>query len=342
MPKQGDMSPPVSVVMPVRNEGDFIRRSLGAVLAQDYARDCLEVLVVDGMSDDETRAIVTEIAASDARVRMLDNPARIVPTAMNIGIAAARGEIIVRVDGHTLPEPDYVTRCVYHLQQTGADNVGGPMQPAGLTPMGEAIAAATSAPFGIPTRFHHSRTPGYVDTVYMGAWPRAVFERVGGFDETLIRNQDYELNYRIRQHGGRIYYAPDIRATYYGRQTLRALARQYFQYGVWKVHVIVRHPASTRPRHLVAPAFVMALAAGAALTPFTRRGWWLLAAVAGSYALANLVASTQLAMQRGWRLLLRVPAVFATIHVAWGAGFWRGVLQQARGLASRCGAGRPS
>ncbi len=325
--------PFVTVVMPIRNEADFIGRSLGAVLAQDYPRDRLEVLVVDGMSSDDTRQVVAEVAAADGRVRLLDNPARVVPTAMNIGIAAAHGEVIVRVDGHTAIAPDYVARCVHHLQQTGADNVGGPMQPAGLTPMGEAIAAATSSPFGIPTRFHHSNRPGYVDTVYMGAWPRAALARVGGFDEALIRNQDYELNYRIRRSGGRIYFAPDIRSTYYGRQTLPTLARQYFQYGVWKARVIARHPASIRPRHLVAPAFVAALAGGAALGPLSRWGGRLFAFAAGSYALANLAASTWLAVRRGWRLLPRLPLAFATLHLTWGAGFWWGVVQLARGVA---------
>lgn len=341
----GSMWPLVSVIMPLRNEADMIRRSLGAVLAQDYPGEQLEVLVVDGMSDDDTRAIVGEMAAADGRVRLLDNPARIVPTAMNIGIAAARGEVIVRVDGHTLIAPDYVARCVHHLRETGADNVGGAMQPAGLTPVGRAIAAATRSPFGIPTRFHHSARPGFVDTVYMGAWPRATLVRVGGFDESLVRNQDYELNYRIRRSGGRIYFAPDIRSTYYGRQTLTALARQYFQYGAWKARVIAQHPLSTRPRHLVAPAFVAAVAVGAALAPVSRWARALLALAAGSYALANGAVSLRLAARRGRDLLPWLPVAFATVHVSWGAGFWWGVAQLARralaGIGGCCRAGAP-
>jgi cellulose synthase/poly-beta-1,6-N-acetylglucosamine synthase-like glycosyltransferase len=208
---------------------------------------------------------VQSSSAGDPRVRILSNPGRIQARAMNAALDTARGDVIIRVDGHTIVAPDYISRCVYHLQATGAENVGGPQRAAGTTPMGRAIAAAYRSTFSVPSRFTVSQHPEYVDTVYMGAWPHRVFERVGRFDGTLAVNEDYEFNYRIRQVGGRIYLSPDIRSEYYGRQTFGALWQQFFRYGGWKFKVLVKHPASARPRHFVAPAFVVALSGGALL-----------------------------------------------------------------------------
>ncbi len=325
-----DDAPFVSVILPIRNEERHIRTCLRAVLAQDYPADRMEILVVDGLSTDGTREIVTAVAEEDPRVRLLDNPRRIVSTALNIGLRHARGDVIIRVDGHTVLEPDYVSQCVRHLAETGADNVGGPMRSVGTTYVGRAIAMATSHPFGVgDSRFHYSQVPQYVDTVYLGAYRREVFDRVGGFNEDLVRNQDYEFNYRLRQAGGRIFFTPAIRSRYYGRQTLRALAGQYFQYGGWKAQVVRRDPASTRPRHLVAPAFVLTLVAGIALAV---AGWgrWLfslpLAALLLAYGSASLVSSLSVAQRHGWHHLPVLPLVFATLHVSWGLGFWWGLL----------------
>ncbi|MBN1284416.1 MAG: glycosyltransferase family 2 protein [Anaerolineae bacterium] len=319
--------PTVSVILPVRNEAAFIRRCLEAVLTQDYPH-LIEVLVVDGMSNDDTCAIVSEVAQTDRRVRRLDNPARIIPAAMNTGIAAARGDVIVRVDGHTIIAPDYVRQCINALQTTGAHNVGGLMRPVGVTPTGKAIALATRSPFGVPAKFHHSTEPAFVDTVYLGAWPRHVLEEVGGYNPELLVNEDYELNIRIRQTGGRIYLSPNIRSEYYCRQSIPALARQYFKYGVGKVLVVLEHPASTRPRHLVAPAFVAALAIGAALAPVHKLGRGLFGLAAGSYALVNLAVSLRLAARHDLGMFFRLPAVFAALHIAWGTGFWAGVFRK--------------
>lgn len=327
--------PLVSVVMPVYNEAAFISRSLGAVLAQDYPGDCLEVLVVDGGSTDDTRALVQAAARQDARVRLLDNPRRLQASAMNAGLHAAHGAILARVDGHTLIAPDYVRRCVEHLHATGAFNVGGPQRFVGTTPWGRAIAAAYRSPFSVPSRFTVSDRAEFVDTVYMGAWPRAVLERLGGFDESLAVNEDYELNVRIRQAGGRIYLAPDIRSEYYGRQTPGALGRQFFRYGGWKFKVLRKHPASAQPRHLIAPAFVAAAVGGAALAPVDHRIARLWGVVLASYATALGAASVRQAARDEWRLLPRLPVVFACIHVAWGSGFWAEALRTARACAVR-------
>ena len=314
--------------MPVYNEAAFIERSLGAVLAQDYPAERLDVLVVDGGSTDATTALVSTIAASDPRVRLLDNPGRIQARAMNVALDHARGVVIARVDGHTIIAPDYVRRCVECLSATGAQNVGGPQRFEATTPLGRAIAAAYRSPFSVPSRFTVSQQAEFVDTVYMGAWPRDVFDRAGRFDETLAVNEDYELNYRIRRAGGRIYLSPDIRSRYFGRQTVDALWRQFFRYGAWKCRVLAQHPRSAKLRHFVAPVFVAALVGGGALGVFSRPARRLWALAVGLYALANGLASLREAARDQWALLVRLPLVFASMHVAWGSGFWVAALRR--------------
>jgi glycosyltransferase involved in cell wall biosynthesis len=358
-----DVKPFVSVILPVRNEAAWIARSLGAVLAQDYPADRMEILLVDGGSEDDTLGTVRSLSGAE-RVRILANPRRNQAAAMNIGIGAARGDIIVRVDGHTVIAPDYIGACVATLAATGAANVGGRMDPVmdsvtdpaldarGLAPATEwaqAIALATTSAFAAPAAFHTSRTARFTDTVYMGAWPRAVFERVGLFDEALPPNEDYELNYRIRRSGGTIYLSPAIRSTYFARQTLGALARQYFLYGRGKARMLARHPAAVRPRQFVAPAFVAALALGplVAWRSSAMRFLWLL--MVGTYAALNLgvsgrrtrcLSAASAKGQRGWEvrwLRWRLPVVFLTLHLTWGAGFWVGLLGLLRPHAGATG-----
>jgi succinoglycan biosynthesis protein ExoA len=313
--------PFVSVIMPVQNEAEMIRQALGSVLAQDYPADRLEVLVVDGQSTDQTVALARFAAGSDTRVKLLSNRGRIQSCGMNIGVSTARGDVIVRVDGHTIIAPDYVSRCVHHLLETGAECVGGPLRYTGVTPTGKAIESAYRSPFCVPSRYRISRHAEYADTVYLGAWPRRVFEKIGGFNEALAVNEDYEFSYRIRKAGGRIYLTPDIYAEYYGRQSSGALWRQFFRYGRWKLRMLAKFPASVRPRQIIAPAFVAALIGGALLAPFNR--WiarlWGLTLI--SYGVTNLAASIRQAAQDGWPLLPRLPAVFACIHLSWGSGF---------------------
>jgi succinoglycan biosynthesis protein ExoA len=320
--------PLVTILMPIRNEADFIEQSLGAVLAQDYPADCLEVLVVDGRSDDGTREMVAGMLEGRPNARLLDNPQRIVPTALNISLAEARGEVIIRVDGHTVIAPDYVRRCADALADTVAECVGGPMHAVGNTPFGKAVALATSHPFGVGgAQFHYATEPGEVDTVYMGAWPRRAFEQAGTFDEEMVRNQDDEFNYRLRAAGGRIWLDPRIRSTYYARATLRSLWRQYFQYGTWKVRVFQKVPGSAQCRHWVPPLFVLAVVGGLPLAlgvPFLRP---LYLGGLALYALANLSVSLQIAAREGWRHLFRLPLTFAALHLAYGLGYWTGLLR---------------
>lgn len=324
-----DTLPFVSVIMPIRNEAAFIARSLGAVLAQDYPSDRLEVLVADGMSTDATREIITQATAGQALpVTVVDNPGQIVPTGFNRALAQAQGEIIVRVDGHTIIAPDYVRECVAALARSGADNVGGRMNAVAQSDFGAAVALATSSPFGVGgARFHYSDAEEWVDTVYMGAWPRVVFERIGGFDEEMVRNQDDEFNYRLQAAGGKILLSNRIQSRYYNRTTLRSLWRQYYQYGLYKVRVLQKHPLQMRPRQFAPFLLVSVLLGGALVAPFGRalRALWMLALLI--YAAANLGASLWTARKHGWQHLRFLPLVFAALHFGYGLGFLRGLVK---------------
>lgn len=316
--------PSISVILPIRNEEAFIAHCLTAILEQDYPPDRVEILIADGMSTDRTRAIIAALPGAD-RITVLDNPQHIQATGLNAAIQQARGDIIVRVDGHTILAPDYVRQCVETLRSTGADNVGGAMDPAGLTPMGKAIAAAGKAAFAVPTAFHVSSTPQPTDTVYLGAWPREVFERVGLFNPDVNINEDYELNYRIRQTGGTIYFSPSIKSTYYGRQTLRALWKQYFRYGQTKQRVLRLHPGSVKLRQLVAPLFVAALIGGPLLGLVFPPLWMAWGVMLTAYVTLMAVFALR-AARRAEVPAWRVALVFPTIHFAWGLGFWTGLV----------------
>jgi succinoglycan biosynthesis protein ExoA len=325
--------PFVTVVLPIRNEAGFIERSLGALLAQDYPADRLEILVMDGMSDDDTREIIGRMLAPGhaVSVRVLDNPGRIVPVAMNLALGQARGDVIVRVDGHTVVAPDYVRACVESLRANGADCVGGCMVARGRGPFGEAVALATSHPLGVGgSRFHYASRVMESDSVYMGTWQREVFAWAGEFDEEMACNEDDEFNYRLRAKGGRIVLDPSIRSVYYNRSSARTLWRQYFRYGLWKVRVAQKVPRQMRPRHVIPFGFVTALVGGGALSFLAPPIAWAWLAMIGAYAAATLGASLTLARGGGWRLYPLLPVVFFILHAAYGTGFAVGLVRFAR------------
>lgn len=330
----GPRPPLATIVLPIRNEARHIAACLGAVLAQDYPRDRMEVLVMDGMSDDGTREIVGRIAAGhpDLPVRILDNPGRIVPCAMNRALEHARGDVIVRIDGHCEIAPDYVRACVSTLSETGADCVGGPQVARGSSAFGEAVALATNHPFGVGgSRLHYAsaRTPS--DTVYMGTYRRDVFGRVGRYDEAMACNEDDEFHYRLRAHGCQVILDPAIRATYHvNRESVRALWRQYFRFGLWKVRVAQKVPRQIRPRHLIPFGLVSGLVGGAALAPVAAPIAWAWLALGSAYGVVNLAVSAALARRAGWRHLLRLPLVFFTLHASYGTGFAVGLVRFAR------------
>ena len=313
--------------MPIRNEAAYIARSLGAVLAQDYPADRMEILVVDGLSTDGTREAVLAHAAADPRIRLLDNPAGIVPPGLNIGIGQARGEIVVRVDGHCEIAPDYVRHCVEHLlaghEGTPVEAVGGPIETIGETDEAAAIALAMSSWFGVGgSAFRTIKDrPLLVETVAFPAYRRATLQRLGPFDEEMVRNQDDEYNYRLLKGGGRILLSPDIRSRYYSRGSLRSLWRQYYQYGYWKVRVMQKHPRQMRVRQFAPPALVAGLFGSAALGLVFRPFRWLLGAVVALYLAANVVASLSLGREHAPRLLVIHPI----LHLSYGLGFLVGL-----------------
>lgn len=325
-----DELPFVTVIMPVRNEADFIARSLGAVLAQDYPPERVEIIIADGMSSDATRAEIARLAAQhpERMITVIDNPRHIVPTGMNLAQRMARGEIVVRVDGHCEIAPDYISQCVAHLQRGEADGVGGPIETVGQTPYSQSIALAMSSWFGVGgSAFRTVKNRAlYADTVAFPAYRRAVIERVGAYDETLVRNQDDEYNYRLRKLGFRLLLTPKIRSRYYSRATLRKVWRQYYQYGFYKVRVLQKHPRQMSLRQFVPPIFVATLALGGVFSVFSPAMRLLWSVVVIAYAVVNLSVSAALAARHGWQHLLRLPFIFAALHLSYGLGFWHGVL----------------
>jgi len=319
--------PLVSVVIPMRDEAAHIATCIDSVLAQDYPAARLEVVVVDGDSDDNSGEV---LRGYGSRLRVLRNPSRIVPTAMNIGIRAARGDIVARLDAHTVLEPDYVRIGVEVLQRTGADNVGGPMRSVGGGRLGDAIALAMSSRFGIGAYFHFATEDREADSVYMGMYPRVVFERIGLFDEELVRNQDDELNYRLRKSGGRIFLTTRMRSSYQNRQSLTALSRQFFQYGWWKIRVLQKHPRQMNVRHFVPPLFILALILSLAASVWLPDAVWLFCAGIEAYGVALVGAAAAIAGRHGAQHFPRLLPIFATIHFSWATGFLLGGVRFAR------------
>ena len=332
----------VSVVMPIRNEARSIRATLAAVLGQDYPRELMEVIVADGGSDDGTLDVLRQMTAQHPNLKVIENPAGIVPTGLNLAIHESKGDVIVRIDGHTIVAADYVSECVAALRRTGAGNVGGRMRAEGEGLFGQAVAVATCSPFGIGgARFHYSEVEEWVDTVYMGAWRRTVLEGLGPFDEELVRDQDDELNYRLLDNGGRILLSPRIQSSYAVRGTPRSLWRQYFQYGYWKVRVIQKHPRQVRFRQLVPPAFAGGMILSLFLACVRPEAVLFWAPVPTSYALASLGASIASARRSTWGVLALLPLVYTILHLSYGLGFLAGLVRFSTRWRSRA-ARRPS
>lgn len=317
-----DRHPSVTLIVAMRNEQRHIARCVESLLAQDYPRDRLEVLFMDGRSTDSTRDIVNGLVADRPMFEVVDNPGVIQSIAWNLGIERARGKVLGIVSGHSELAPDYVSQAIETLLRTGADLVGGPARAESESVVGEAIALAMSTPFGVGgAQFRYAQTESEVDTVFMGVCWRAMYERIGGFDSEMVRNQDDELSYRLLENGGRIVCNPDIKSVYRNRATLRSLWKQYFDYGRWKVRVMQKHREQMRPRHFVPPVFVSTLGASALAPP-------LFAAFAATYSAATLAVSLRLALKAGrWDVLPYLPPAFAILHVGYGAGFLKGLYQ---------------
>lgn len=319
-------APLVTVIMPVRNEGAFIARSVSAVLAQDYPPDRMEVIVSDGMSTDQTRPMIRKLQEQYPNLSLVDNLGKIAPTGLNAALRAAHGDVIIRVDGHCEIARDYVRQCVAYLSRERVDGVGGPIETVGNI---KPIALAMSSTFGVGGTAFRTTVDRemLVDTVAFPAYTRAAIEKAGPFDEELVRNQDDEYNYRLRKLGGRIGLSPAIHSRYFSRASLGSLWRQYYQYGYWKVRVLQKHPLQMRWRQFVPPLFVTALALSAVSSIFFSTGRAALAVIIGSYSLANLIASLHGAWGSSWKALPMLPVVFVILHLSYGLGFLTGLIR---------------
>jgi GT2 family glycosyltransferase len=325
---------PVSFIMPVRNEERHLAESVGSVLHQDYQGD-VEVVLAVGPSKARTEEIARELAAADSRVTVVPNPSGVIASGLNAALKAARHPVIVRLDGHSLLPPGYVRTAVSTLEETGAVNVGGIMGAEGITPFQQAVAWAMTSPAGVgASRFHTGGSAGPADTVYLGAFRREAIDRVGGYNERFHRAEDWEMNHRIRQSGGVIWFQPAMRVTYRPRPTVATLASQYFHYGRWRRVVARQHAGTINLRYLAPPLAVVAMLAG---TLVGAAGIIALAAGAGGLAPVLLTAagfavpalylagvfavSATAARQLTWRALACLPVALVTMHVCWGVGF---------------------
>jgi succinoglycan biosynthesis protein ExoA len=318
----------VSVLIPCRNEAATIASVLGAFASQSYPLERMEIILADGLSTDSTRARIAEFAQTHPRlsIRLIDNPGRTAPAGLNACLRVARGEILLRMDAHSIPRSDYVRRCTDLLLSSEYQGVGGAWDivPGDDTFWARAIAIAGANPFATGgARYRVGGSAGEVDTVPFGAYPRSVFDRLGGFNESVPVNEDYEWNYRVRKAGGKIFYSPDIRSSYYARSSLPDLIRQYFAYGHQKAIMLSFHPESLRVRQLIPALFLPCLGIGAIAgivwPPFlTITGGLLIA-----YGLAALFfAAWDAFRRRSFELACSLPLVFVLIHVSWGVGFW--------------------
>lgn len=330
--------PPVSVVMPVRNEERHLQAAVERVLAQEYAGD-IELVLAIGPSHDRTLELAEELASADPRIRLVDNPDGWTPAGLNRAIAAAKHDILVRVDGHGELTDGYLTTAVELIEATGAANVGGFMDAQGVSVFEQAVATAYTSRLGLGgSTFHLATSPeGPADTVYLGTFRRAALAKVGGFDETMHRAQDWELNYRLRKAGEQVWFSPELRVTYRPRSGWASLARQFFNTGRWRREVVRRYPETASLRYLAPPITVTGLGVGttAALSGWLLRtlgrgGVWsalLLLGVLAPVGYLSLVTVGALAMRRELPLRVRLllPPVLVVMHVAWGWGFIRGL-----------------
>lgn len=320
------MQPFVSVVIPCLNEARFIRDCIDSVLANDYPAERFELLLVDGGSVDGTRDMIEhEEQRRGGQVRLVNNPKGVTPAALNAGIAAARGDLILRMDAHARIDPHYISRSVDALHRFNADNVGGIMHtlPQRNTVLGRAIAAALSHRFGVGNSLFrvHSSEPRWVDTVFGGCYRREVFTRIGMFNEGLSRGQDMEFNLRLKQAGGRTLLVPDIVSYYYARGDALSFWRHNWNNGVWAIlPFLYSTVVPVSARHLVPLFFVLALT-GSALTALSAGMWWPFAAIVFAYLAAASIAAVDSAVRnRDARLALVMPIVFMSLHCAYGLG----------------------
>lgn len=318
----------VSVVIPVRNEEKYIVKCVESVLNQDFPKKDMELILIDGASEDQTVSIIKGFAAKYDFIRLCENPRKTVQHALNIGIKSAVGKYVVRMDAHSEYASDYVSECVRQLEKTNAANVGGPMIARGKTRLQKVIAAAYHSPFALGGgKFHDENYEGYADTVYLGAFKRETLLRLGLYDEALPRNEDDDLNLRILENGGRVYVTPRIKSVYYPRGRYGALFRQYFEYGLWKVAVIKKHGKFARVSHLVPVLFFLFIAMFSVLSLFSGLAKLTFAVVMLLYLSLSFYFSLKSKYLSGFCDKLRLVWVHFVLHIAYGAGFFCGIFK---------------
>lgn len=321
------MPPFVSIIVPCYNEEATIRHLLNAVFAQTYPRTQMELIISDGMSTDATRAVVEAFQQehADLEIRVVNNTARAIPSALNQAIREGRGDVFVRLDAHSMPIPEYVERCVAAHESGKGENIGGvwEIRPGADTAIAKAISFAAAHPLGVGDAMYRlNAKAGAVDTVPFGSFRRVLIEKIGLFDETLLANEDYEFNTRVRESGGVVWLDPSIRSVYFSRSTLGGLAAQYWRYGFWKLKMLKRYPHTLRWRQALPPVFVASLIFFIVLSLFFGLAKYALAAQLLLYFFVLGLAGLKLAVEkRNAFLIFGLPLAIATMHLSWGAGF---------------------
>lgn len=317
----------ISVVMPIYNEENYIANCIDSLLEQDYPTDKMEWIFVDGGSKDKTLEILERYKSEYPElIKVYDNPYKTVPYAMNIGIKNSQGKFIIRLDAHAEYASDYFSKCVHYLQTTGADNVGGVIETKSVGVVGEAIASVVSSKFGVGnSQFRTNGEDGYVDTVPFGAFRREVFEKYGMYDERLTRNQDNEMNFRIRNNGGKIFLSKDIKLAYYSRNTIKGILKMAFQNGKWNVITMKLCPGSMGIRHFVPLVFLLSLIVMPMLCAVLPVFRWLFLAELVLYTLLNVASSLQKQSERYKNHFFLKLVIFPLFHICYGAGSLFGI-----------------
>jgi glycosyltransferase involved in cell wall biosynthesis len=326
----------VSLIVPCYNEQATIRHLLDAIYSQSYPISDIEVIVADGLSTDRTREVIKEYQQShpDLTIKIINNNKRIIPSGLNRAIEAACGSYLIRMDAHSIPDHDYITNCINDLERGLGDNVGGiwKIQPGSDTWIAQAIAIAASHPLGVGDALYRiGGVAQEVDTVPFGAFHRRLVEKVGKFDETLLTNEDYEFNVRVRQAGGKVWMNPSIQSIYFARSTLAELSKQFWRYGYWKARMLIRYPKTLRWRQLLPPLFVISLIGLGGLSIGWQLARLLLAIIVILYTTVIFAAGILMSIRhKKLSLIIGLPLAIATLHLSYGTALLWGLLSKPR------------
>ena len=320
--------PPISVLIPTFNEENFIKECLFSLVNGNYPTNLLEIIVIDGGSNDNTVEYIKTLSKSHTFIKCLHNPKKIVPSSMNIGLKKAKNDIVIRADAHALYDENYLVQSVLTLLEENCASVGGVITPIAKTVTGKAIAVATTSKFGIGNaKYRYAKKRQSVDTVFAGCWKKQNVEKIGGFNENWVRNQDYELNCRLRAEIGKIILNPNIKCQYYCRETIPSLFKQYFSYGFWRFYTFRQHPSSFTVRQAAPLLLLLGLIVSTLLCLYSVK---LGLVIPATYVCANIIASLQLSLKnKNLKLLGLLPIIFMTLHLSWALGFTKSAIQSA-------------